>query len=393
VPNINGHAFVCDGYQGTDYFHFNFGWSGSFNGYFYVDNLTPGGNNFNLAQELIINIYPDTLNYTYPPYCAGTTTLNYNQGSLTDGSGPVHNYLPGTDCSWLIDPQTATDSISKITLAFDRFETSPANPVTVYDGSDTTATVLGTYSGNTIPPPVSSTGNKILIRFLPEGDTPAAGWSANYSTTSPVWCSGQKTITADTADITDGSLRFNYNNNSLCRWMIVPASQKKPLTVYFKSFNTEPVKDLLKILDPDSHDTLAIISGHYSSPTLPDSVTSPSGKMFVIFSSNSSVTADGFHFYYPRSSAGITEKSVFSGLKIFPNPASGQVFLQIYSSSSKSLTAELINLDGKVQLSERFYMVEGINKKSIDISGLHAGIYILRIMADDGLTTRKVVIN
>lgn len=38
-----GHAFNCDGYQGTDYFHFNWGWGGSYNGYFYVDDLTTWG--------------------------------------------------------------------------------------------------------------------------------------------------------------------------------------------------------------------------------------------------------------------------------------------------------------------------------------------------------------
>ena len=70
VPNINGHAFIIDGYQTEDYFHFNWGWSGSYDGYFYLDNLVPGGNNFNLAQELVINCYPDTMNYSYPYYCS-----------------------------------------------------------------------------------------------------------------------------------------------------------------------------------------------------------------------------------------------------------------------------------------------------------------------------------
>ncbi len=70
VPNINGHAFIIDGYQTEDYFHFNWGWGGSYDGYFYLDNLVPGGNNFNLAQELVINCYPDTINYSYPYYCS-----------------------------------------------------------------------------------------------------------------------------------------------------------------------------------------------------------------------------------------------------------------------------------------------------------------------------------
>ena len=53
-----GHAFLCDGYQNTDYFHFNFGWSGSSNGYFYVNALNPGGYTFNLYQSAITNAVP-----------------------------------------------------------------------------------------------------------------------------------------------------------------------------------------------------------------------------------------------------------------------------------------------------------------------------------------------
>ena len=54
-----GHAFVCDGYQESDYFHFNWGWSGSYDGYFYVSDLTPGDYNFNNYQDAIIGIAPE----------------------------------------------------------------------------------------------------------------------------------------------------------------------------------------------------------------------------------------------------------------------------------------------------------------------------------------------
>lgn len=53
-----GHAFVCDGYQNTNYFHFNWGWSGAYDGYYYLSNLNPGGGNFNNNQAAIIKIYP-----------------------------------------------------------------------------------------------------------------------------------------------------------------------------------------------------------------------------------------------------------------------------------------------------------------------------------------------
>ena len=392
VPNIVGHAFVCDGYQGSDYFHFNFGWSGTDNGYFYLDNLTPGGNNFNDAQELIINIYPDTLHYTYPANCAGDLVLKYDQGSLTDGSGPMHNYAQGNTCSWLIDPQTSTDSISKITLSFDTFETTQGDLVNVYDGINTTSQLLGSFSGSMIPSAVSSTGNKMLVTFHSINSQPSAGWSANYSTTSPVWCSGTETITADTADVTDGSLRFNYNNNSTCKWKIEPANGKVPLTVYFRGFDTEPGKDVLTIYDLESLQTLAVISGHYASPNLPDSVTAPSGKMYLLFSTNGSVTGDGFHLYYPKSTLGLIEKSRSNPLVIFPNPVHDILTIEFKCSKSSPL-AEFISSDGKVQLTEKFEAKEGVNKKSFDVSGLLPGVYILRIIAEDGLFTGKVVIN
>ncbi len=53
-----GHAFVIDGYDTANYFHFNFGWSGSANGYFYVSNINPGGSDFNDWQSAIMNSIP-----------------------------------------------------------------------------------------------------------------------------------------------------------------------------------------------------------------------------------------------------------------------------------------------------------------------------------------------
>ena len=57
--STGGHAFVCDGYQGlAGYFHFNWGWSGYYNGFYYLDDLTPGAHNFNNLQQAIIGIDP-----------------------------------------------------------------------------------------------------------------------------------------------------------------------------------------------------------------------------------------------------------------------------------------------------------------------------------------------
>lgn len=60
-----GHAFVCDGYDENDLFHFNWGWSGKYNCYCTVDSLCPGGvgtgggnGNYSRDQSALIDINP-----------------------------------------------------------------------------------------------------------------------------------------------------------------------------------------------------------------------------------------------------------------------------------------------------------------------------------------------
>lgn len=61
-----GHSFVCDGYDGNGYFHFNWGWGGMSDGYFLLDALNPDavgtgggeGGGFNSSQDIIIGIQP-----------------------------------------------------------------------------------------------------------------------------------------------------------------------------------------------------------------------------------------------------------------------------------------------------------------------------------------------
>ena len=54
-----GHAFVCDGYNANNYFHFNWGWGGSYNDYFYINNLNPSSYNYSQNQQALIGIEPN----------------------------------------------------------------------------------------------------------------------------------------------------------------------------------------------------------------------------------------------------------------------------------------------------------------------------------------------
>ena len=58
--SYGGHAFICDGYDDQGYFHFNWGWSGSHNGYFILSSLNPGYYDFNNDHGIIIQIQGNT---------------------------------------------------------------------------------------------------------------------------------------------------------------------------------------------------------------------------------------------------------------------------------------------------------------------------------------------
>ena len=59
-----GHAFICDGYDESGNFHFNWGWKGYCDGYFTLSALNPGGSDFTAGQTAIINIKPFNVEIT-----------------------------------------------------------------------------------------------------------------------------------------------------------------------------------------------------------------------------------------------------------------------------------------------------------------------------------------
>ena len=79
-----GHAFICDGYDSSNNFHFNWGWSGNNDGYYALSNLNPGsggagggGYVFNNDQSAIFGIEPASS-------IAAPTNLTYTLSGLND---------------------------------------------------------------------------------------------------------------------------------------------------------------------------------------------------------------------------------------------------------------------------------------------------------------------
>jgi hypothetical protein len=388
-----GHAFNVDGYQGTDYFHFNWGWSGSFNGYFYLNNLNPGGQNFTQGQGAIINLYPDTLNYSYPPAYTGQVVFTQLAGTFEDGSGPVKNYPDNANYSWLIEPQSMSDSIVSITISFDKFNTeNGVDMVRIYKGCSTADSLIGVYSGNTLPPTVIVLNNKVLVTFQSNGTVTGEGWFATYTSKSADWCKGTETNTDPAETITDGSGSFNYRNRTVCKWMIAP-STPGPVTFNFTKFNTEAGIDQVRLYDSELGQELASYSGDYSSSNPPAAVTSNSGKMMIVFITNSSNTDEGWEGYYSVTQSGILDNSGNGGIIVFPTPAHDNISVQFNTAPNSPVHLELFSNTGQLTRSENSAVNGSAGIVNMELTGLAQGIYFLRIVTEKETFIRKILID
>ena len=168
----NGHAFVCDGYQDTSYFHFNWGWGGAADGFYYLDPINPQME-FHLWQGALINLTPN-----YAEYCK---SMVYNQLAWTfnDGSGPNY-YFNNQNCDWLI---SLTDhDVEFIKLNFVKFNTLPGDVLYLYEGNSDAGTLIGEFSANDIPTEIFVYSDEVYFKFVTNSEGQSDGWEVMYET-------------------------------------------------------------------------------------------------------------------------------------------------------------------------------------------------------------------
>ena len=146
-----GHCFVLDGYQGTNYFHFNWGWSGWNNGYFYLDNMNSGNGTFNNAQAAVVHIVPST--YPTADFTASSTTM------CSETSVQFHDNSIGNPTSWSWQFPGGTPSTSTL-----------ADPIVTYNVAgqhNVVLTVSNAASSHTL-----TKTNYIKVKAKPYGNFP-----------------------------------------------------------------------------------------------------------------------------------------------------------------------------------------------------------------------------
>ena len=168
----NGHAFVCDGYQDTSYFHFNWGWGGSADGFFYLDNINPQMS-FQWGQGALLNIMPIDAGY------CNSMVYNQIQWTFDDGSGPNY-YFNNQNCDWLI---SLTDhNVEFVKINFLRFNTLENDILYIYEGNSDAGTLIGEYSANDIPTELIVYNDEVYFKFISNSEGQAEGWELMYET-------------------------------------------------------------------------------------------------------------------------------------------------------------------------------------------------------------------
>lgn len=100
-----GHCFVCDGYRGDGFYHFNWGWGGLSDGYYLLDALNPGSTGvgggtggFNNGQGVLLGVKPagndSPAKRRYTFYASQGITETFVSGSLLSMFGTFSNLSP-----------------------------------------------------------------------------------------------------------------------------------------------------------------------------------------------------------------------------------------------------------------------------------------------------------
>ncbi|SEB35880.1 Por secretion system C-terminal sorting domain-containing protein [Tenacibaculum sp. MAR_2009_124] len=207
-----------------------------------IENSTPSVNLSELSSSTIYDVYVRTdcgndssseasviTFQTLSDYCAGDR--------FYDSGGSDGNYSNNESITETIFPSEDHDYVS---VTFNYFETvGCCDYLYIYDGPDTSATLIGTYSGSSSPNTITSTheSGALTFRFQSNGYTTGRGWDAtvncvriacpspnnltvqnvNHNTANISWTLGRDETKWE---ITYGTVGFDANNPNITKILV-----------------------------------------------------------------------------------------------------------------------------------------------------------------------------
>jgi hypothetical protein len=94
----------------------------------------------------------------------------------------------------------------------------------------------------------------------------------------------------------------------------------------------------------------------------------------------------------PTGVTAIDDVDPFTGLKIYPNPTPGLFTIEMDNQIFGDLIIKIITEAGKQVLNVKFEKTTVHFSSQIDLSGQAKGMYLINLMLDKYLATRKIVV-
>jgi hypothetical protein len=205
-------------------------------------------------------------------------------------------------------------------------------------------------------------------------------------------CNGVKVITQSSGIFTDGSIDNNYTNECRCRWLIRPPGASF-IHLSFNRMDTEQDNDFVTVYDGDS--TGAPVLLRTSGDGLPLPVTSSGGQVLVEFISDNSTTGNGWQISFTSEQADIHARTQINtdtrlDLKVFPQPSTGPINIQISRNSDFPLRLSIATISGQIVYQDEISKPGML--KTMDFSGLGEGIYFAKASYAGRELVRKFII-
>lgn len=383
----SGHAFLCDGYDDDNLFHFNWGWGGSGNGFFSINNLNSGNGIFTIGHRIVYNIHPPT--NVYPPYCQ-SITVNSTSGSLEDGSGHL-DYQNNTNCTYIIAPTNG----KSVTLTMAELNTEEnADFVRIYDGDPNNGgELLHEFSGTSFNPTesfISYTG-VAYVTFQTNDSVTRPGWKLRFSAKRFTQCNTSTTLTEPSGTFSDGSEEEEYASDASCNWFIAP-NEASWVKLTFPQFDIRS-EDYVNVYKGTSTSNLTLVGTYNNTSTPPSTITNTTGGvMRVEFRSDCYLQNAGFTAEWTSDGislpSDITDQSLLD-FEAFPNPANTFIDL-IVPKDFNNGKVRITDMTGRTVLSQDIAATNG--RAQLSTSHLPSGIYLITLYNTKEISSKKLII-
>ncbi len=166
-------------------------------GIYTVKLVASGGTcgNDSIVKTNLVNLSSSNPCVVIMPASGSALTQTSCTGTVYDDGGQFGLYANNVSSTVTISPTGA----SKVQISFSKFRMeSGYDYLYVYDGANTGSPILGTFTGNTLPASITSTGSSITIKEVTDPGVVDSGFAINWTCIMPTTAPIANFTTSDT---------------------------------------------------------------------------------------------------------------------------------------------------------------------------------------------------